>query len=94
VTDTDTDTVRVWLVERTFSDDEQNVVITTYATPDGDRYYRRELAMTSLSDADDGTPVARDVSPDDLGEVDPEDREAYATAAREAAADHDPDDVI
>ena len=26
--------VRVWLVERTYSDDEQNLIILTYATPD------------------------------------------------------------
>lgn len=35
MTDSD-DTVRVWLVERTDSDDEQNVVVLTYATPDGE----------------------------------------------------------
>jgi len=34
--------VRVWLVERTYSDDEQNVIILTYATTDGTRYFRKE----------------------------------------------------
>jgi hypothetical protein len=91
---TDDDSVRVWLVERTFSDDEQNIVITTYATPDGGRYYRRELALTSFADTGEGTPVARDVSPADLGETESDQREAYATAAQEVAADHDPDDTL
>lgn len=29
--------VRVWLVERTYSNHEQNLVISVYATPDGRR---------------------------------------------------------
>jgi len=34
------ETERMWLVERTYSDDEQNVVILVYATEDGRRYHR------------------------------------------------------
>jgi len=86
--------VRVWLVERTFSDDEQNVVITTYATPDGEREYRRERALTTFGDADEGTPVSLTVSPSNLGAVADADRERYARAASEARADHDPDDTV
>ena len=53
------DEVRVWLVERTFSDDEQNIVILVYATPDGTRYYREERALTSFTDARDTTAAGR-----------------------------------
>lgn len=72
------DTVPVWLVERTYSDDEQNLIILTYATRDGRRYFRKERALTSFSD-DRETPVRMDVDPDNLGAVtDPDVRERYA----------------
>jgi len=46
--------VRVWLVERTFSDDEQNVIVHVYATPDGTRYYATEARrMRETHDPDD-----------------------------------------
>ncbi len=90
----DSDDVRVWLVERTYSDDEQNLIILTYATTDGDRYFRKERALTSFTDVRD-TTAAVDADPDNLGTVDdPERRDQYATEARRMAAVHDPDDVI
>ncbi|MFC4447894.1 hypothetical protein [Halorussus aquaticus] len=86
--------VRVWLVERTYSDDEQNLVILVYATPDGKRYFRKERALTSFSDERD-TTAALDVSADNLGTVDdPEEREQYAAEASRVAAERDPDDPI
>ena len=88
------DDVRVWLVERTYSDDEQNLIILTYATPDGTRYYRKERALTSFSDVRD-TTAATDVGPENLGDVDDPDRRAqYATEAQRMRDVHDPDDVI
>lgn len=91
---TEDDPVRVWLVERTYSDDEQNLIILVYATPDGERYHRRERALTSFSD-ERATSAALDVSPGDLGAVDDEDlTERYATEAERMAATHDPDDPI
>lgn len=87
-------TVRVWLVERTYSDDEQNIIITIYATPDGEQYYRQERALTSFSEANQGTPAARDVAPDDLGSVETEEQESYATEAQRMRAAHDPEDRI
>jgi len=55
-TDTEAaDRVRVWLVERTDSDDEQNPVILTDATPDGRQYYRKERTLTSFTDTRDTT---------------------------------------
>ncbi|AEH39025.1 hypothetical protein [Halopiger xanaduensis] len=90
----DTDDVRVWLVERTYSDDEQNMIILTYATPDGERYFRKERALTSFTDVRD-TTAAVDVPPTNLGTVDDSDqREQYAAEAQRMAEIHDPDDVI
>lgn len=92
--DPEAETVRMWLVERTYSDDEQNMVILTYATADGERYFRKERALTSFSDVRD-TTAAVDADPANVGAVDdPDDRERYATEAKRMAAEHDPDDVI
>ncbi len=88
------DGVRVWLVERTYSDDEQNMVILTYATPDGGRYFRKERALTSFSDVRD-TTAAVDADSGNLGSVEDEDlRARYAAEAARMAEGHDPDDVI
>ncbi|EMA65789.1 hypothetical protein C461_13851 [Halorubrum aidingense JCM 13560] len=84
----------MWLVERTYSDDEQNMVILTYATTDGKRYFRKERALTSFSDVRD-TTAAVDADPANVGAVDdPDDRERYATEAERMARAHDPEDVI
>ncbi|MFB6161282.1 MAG: hypothetical protein ABEJ61_08930 [Haloferacaceae archaeon] len=92
--ESDDDAVRVWLVERTYSDDEQNLIILTYATPDGERYFRKERALTSFSDVRD-TTAAVDADPDNLGPVDdPDLRARYAAEAGRMREVHDPDDVI
>jgi hypothetical protein len=86
--------VRAWLVERTYSDDEQNLIILVYATPDGEQYLRKERALTSFSD-DRPTTAAVDADPENLGAVtDPDERERYATAARQMAESHEPDDTV
>ena len=90
----DDEPVRVWLVERTYSDDEQNLIILTYATTEGDRYFRKERALTSFGDVRE-TTAAMDVEPQNLGSVDDDrEREQYAAEAQRMAAVHDPDDVI
>lgn len=87
--------VRVWLVERTYSDDEQNLIILTYATPDGTRDYRRERALTSFTGDHRETTAAVEVSPNNLGTVtDPERRERYAAEVARLRESHDPDDPI
>jgi hypothetical protein len=86
--------VRVWLVERTYSDDELNVVILVYATPDGRRYLRRERALTSFSDRRD-TPAALDADPGNLGTVeDPDLVEQYRTEVRRVRDRYGPDESI
>jgi hypothetical protein len=94
MSDAPADSVRVWLVERTYSDDEQNLIILTYATTDGDRYFRKERALTSFTDSRD-TTAAVDARPGNLGRVDdPDLQRRYAAEARRMADDHAPDDVI
>jgi hypothetical protein len=94
VQDGDEESVRVWLVERTYSDDELNVVILVYATPDGRRYLRKERALTSFADVRD-TYAAVDADPENLGAVeDAEERERYAAEVRRMRARHDPADVV
>jgi hypothetical protein len=86
--------VRVWLVERTYSDDEQNLIILTYATPDGGQYYRKERALTSFTDVRD-TTAAVNADSENLGSVDDSDlQEQYAAEAQRMQETHDPDDVI
>ncbi|MFC4360119.1 hypothetical protein ACFO0N_19390 [Halobium salinum] len=93
-TNRQTETKRVWLVERTYSDDEQNIVILVYATPDGSRYLRKERALTSFGDRRD-TTAAVDADEDSLGAVeDTDERERYAAEARRMRAEHDPNDLI
>ena len=90
----DADPICVWLVERTYSDDEQNMIILTYATLDGKRDFRKERALTSFGDVRD-TTAAVDVDPGNLGSVDdPDLREQYAAESQRMEQQHDPDDVI
>ena len=90
----ETESVRVWLVERTYSDDEQNIVILVYATPDGERYLRKERALTSFGD-DRPTTAALDVAPERLGRTEnAETRQRYADEATRVADDRDPDDQV
>lgn len=89
------ETIQVWLVERTYSDDEQNLIILTYATPDGERYLRKERALTSFTGPARDTYAALDVVPEKLADVTESDtRERYAAEATRMATDHDPDDTI
>jgi len=89
------ETVRVWLVDRTFSDDEQNIIILIYATPDGRQYFRKERALTSFTGDHRETTAAVDADPKNLGRVeDSDERERYAAEATRIAEHHDPDDVV
>jgi hypothetical protein len=89
------ESVRVWLVERTFSDDEQNLVILVYATVDGRRSFRKERALTSFSGVQRETPVSLAVEPGNLGPVeDPERRERYAAEAERMTETHERDGVL
>ena len=81
-------------MKRTHSDDEQDLITLTYTTPDGERYYRKERALTFFTDVRD-TTAAVDADLDDLGTVDdPGLKEQHAAEARRMQDVHDPDDVI
>jgi hypothetical protein len=87
--------IQVWLVERTYSDDEQNMIILTYATPDGTRDYRKERALTSFTGDHRETTAAVRVPPENLGTVeDPDLRERYAAEVARIRERHDPDDAV
>ena len=85
------DTVRCWLVERDYND--RDLIILTYATPEGDRAFRRELSAQIIDSA--SVTAARDVDPDNFEAVDdPETRERYANEAERVASEHDPNDEL
>ena len=89
------DTVRGWMVERTYAEDIQNLIVLTYATTDGEHDYRKERALQGLSGAGRETRAGLDVDSENLGDVsDPETRERYAREATRMAENHDPEDAI
>lgn len=87
----ESDTVRVWLVERGYNN--RDLIILKYATPDGERLFRRELAAQAIGV--DTVTAAKDVSPNDLENIDDSDlQERYADEVSRMSDEHDPDDTI
>lgn len=87
----ESDDVRVWLVERGYNN--RDLIVLKYATPEGDRVFRKELASQAVDM--ESVTAARDVSEDNLETVDEtaaQDR--YADEAARMAAEHDPDDPV
>ena len=83
------DEVRVWLVDRGYNN--RDLIILQYATLEGDKVYRKEVASQALGTV----TAAKDVSPDNLGTVDePDLREQYAAEAMRMAEEHSPDDSV
>jgi hypothetical protein len=94
-TEESAETVRVWLVERTYGDDEQNMIILTYATPDGRRDFRKERALPSFTGPGRATQVSLQVEAGNLGTVDDaETRERYANEVERMTEKHDPDATL
>jgi hypothetical protein len=94
-TDEADETERVWLVERTYGDDEQNMIILTYATPDGRRDYRKERALTSFTGPGRATSVSLEMEPANLGTINDEaTRERYAQEVERMREKHEPDDTL
>jgi hypothetical protein len=86
-----TGTVRVWLVERTYTD--KGMVTLVYARPDGGGYLRRQLSEHMLGRTD--VTAAMDVDPERLQPVrEASERERYATEATRVAETHDHDEAI
>lgn len=87
------ETIRAWLVERTFVRDELGLVSLVYATPDGERYVQLQVSASGRGGV--GADVTREVAVDDLQEVDdPERIERYAGEAERMAERHDPDETV
>ena len=85
------ETVRTWFVERDYND--RDLIILTYATPDGARVFRKELASQVIDKIT--VTAAEDVDPDNLESVDdPGTRERYATEAERVAGEHGPDEEV
>jgi hypothetical protein len=83
------DEIRVWLVERGYNN--RDLIILKYATPEGNRVYRKEVASQAL----ETVTAAKDVLPDDLGAVeDPDVQERYADEVERMANNHDPDEPV
>ncbi len=88
---TETGDIRVWLVERGYNN--RDLIILKYATPDGKRLYRRELAAQAVDM--DSVTAAKDVPPADLEAVDDSSLQNRYEAEVERMADkHDPSDTI
>jgi hypothetical protein len=86
-----TDSERVWLVERTYTD--RDLVVLIYATPDGTRKLRKELAPTMLQRTT--VTAATDADPSNLEEIDDSETiDRYATEVERVQESHDPDDPI
>ncbi|RDI71854.1 hypothetical protein [Halopelagius longus] len=94
MTDADADdAVRAWLVDRTY--DDRGLIILVYATPDGERARRKEMAATVMHQRGISATAAVDVDPEDLDEVtDAETRDRYAAEATRMREQHDPDDEV
>ncbi|KYH23771.1 hypothetical protein HAPAU_38500 [Halalkalicoccus paucihalophilus] len=85
----DSDEVRVWLVERGYNN--RNLIILKYATPSGDQVFRREVASQALGTV----TAAKDVSFDNLGLVDePDVQERYAAEVARMKEKHEPEDPV
>lgn len=89
----DDDTVRAWLVERSY--DDRGLIVMVYATPDGERARRKELSATVMNQRGVAPTAATEVAAADLDEVtDDETRERYAAEVARMREKHDPDDEV
>lgn len=85
----DGDDVRVWLVERTYSD--RDLLTLVYATSDGERYLQKERAGRLGGE----TTAAIEVDTDRLSTVgDDQTQERYAEEAVRMQEKHEPDDTV
>lgn len=85
----ESDEVRVWLVERGYNN--RDLIILKYATPNGDRLFQKEVASQALNTV----TAAKDVSPNNLGTVDePDLQERYAAEVARMKEKYEPDDPL
>ncbi|QLG60798.1 hypothetical protein [Halorarum salinum] len=83
--------MRLWLVEREY--DARQTVSLTYASEDGERYYRRQASVELLGRNPATAAVDRPES--DLEAVESDGtKERYAAEARRMAERYDPDEEV
>ena len=94
MSDSQEDGKQVWLVDRTYSDDEQNLIVLRYATEDGEQELVQEHAVTTpTGDADAEVSITAD--PENLRHVeDEEHREQYAQEAQRLKEERDEDESL
>jgi hypothetical protein len=84
--------IRVWLVERSYGNDE-DLVTLVFASTDGEQQLKKQLSHNMLYGKT--ITAAREEDPADLDEVkDTETRNRYANEASRMADKHDPDDAV
>jgi len=90
----DEDEVRVWLVQRAYSEEVQNMLELVYATPDGGRRLHLQKMLSTPAQADTIT-AARDVRGEKLESVrDDETEERYAREAERMREKYEPDETV
>ncbi|MFT4947734.1 MAG: hypothetical protein ACI8TL_001983 [Natronomonas sp.] len=83
---------RVWLVERSYGNDE-DLVTLVFATTDGEKQLKKQLSHNMLYGKT--ITAAREKDPETLDEVkDEQTRQRYASEASRMAEKHDPDDEV
>lgn len=93
--DPEPDSIRVWMVERTFSADSPHILVIVYATLDGTQYLQKERAFNRFGGSAPEVTAAIEVTPDDLVAVDDDERrERYAAEAARMRDRHDPTDAV
>lgn len=83
-----TESVRCWLVERTY--DDKGLIRLVYVPTDGSGQFITEHAAVRGGDA----TAATEVDADRLEGIPEEDRERYENEAERMAERHDPDETI
>lgn len=93
MSDASAETVRVWLVERTY--DDRNLITLVYATVDGEQMLQKEIAATLMHRQESGATAAIDVDPERLSATpDAETTERYAVEAARMKEQYNPDDEV
>jgi len=88
------DEVRVWLVERAYSEEVQNMLELVYATADGSRMLHLQKMLSSPHQADTIT-AARDIEDEKLEPVrDDGTAERYAREAERMQEKYEPDETV
>jgi hypothetical protein len=90
----ETEETRVWLVERAYSEEVQNMLELVYATPDGSRRLHLQKMLSTPQQADSIT-AARDVPDEKLEPVrDEEDAKRYTREAERMRERYEPDESV